>query len=227
MSHSPQVIAHRGLHTGALKENTLAAFTAAVEAGAEMVEFDVRRTAAHELVIIHDHRYRGVEVDSVSIDELERRTGFRPPLLTEVLDWAVGRVALDVELKEDGYVDQLVEPLLAFKRAGGELLVTSFLDPVLATLAQRAPELRLGLLLIWTAERAIERARACGVQALLPDQRLAREPLLGAAAQAHLEVIVWDFMVDQHTTLLSDARVTGVITDDVPGALAARNAMRA
>jgi fermentation-respiration switch protein FrsA (DUF1100 family) len=38
-----------------------------------------------------------------------------------------------------------------------------------------------------------------------------------------VSVIVWDFMAAQHAALLSDPRIDGVITDDVPGALAARS----
>jgi hypothetical protein len=34
---------------------------------------------------------------------------------------------------------------------------------------------------------------------------------------------VWDFMAAEHAALLSDPRIAGVITDDVPGALAARS----
>ena len=47
-----------------------------------------------------------------------------------------------------------------FAAAGGELLVTSFLDPLLAQLRQMAPSLRLGLLMMWTAAGRRPSARA-------------------------------------------------------------------
>lgn len=220
MSASPIVIAHRGVHNPGLTENTMAAFQAAIDAGADMVELDVRRTGAGELVILHDHAIGKVTLDSCSLDEFEAQTGLRPPLLTEVLDWARGHVGLDVELKEDGYVELLVPLLLDFARRDGDLIVTSFLDPVLLALHERAPALRLGLLLAWTADRFEQRAYACGAKTVLPEMKLLDEAVLGAAGNAGLELIVWDFMAGDHAPLLSDPRVKGVITDDVASALA-------
>jgi glycerophosphoryl diester phosphodiesterase len=225
MASRPRVIAHRGVHSGAATENTMAAFELALAAGAEMIELDVRRTGDDRLAILHDHDRAGVALDSCSLDQFEDRTGFRPPLLGEVLEWASGRIALDVELKEDGYAEQLAPLLESFAAAGNDLLVTSFLDPLLARLAQVAPKLRLGLLLEFTAMSAAERARAAGAGTVLPQMRLVKEPLIAELAGAGFELIVWDFMAADHAPLLSDARVAGVITDDVPGALAARTAL--
>ncbi len=222
MTTRPQVIAHRGVHATGAIENTMEAFQLALDAGADVVELDVRRTGDDQLAILHDHDHSGVALDSCPLDEFATRTGFRPPLLVDVMDWAAGRIALDVELKEDGYVEQLVPLLEGFVRAGGELLVTSFLDPLLASLGQLAPSLQLGLLVEWTARRAAERARAVGAQVVLPSMRLVDEPLISAVAGAGLELIVWDFMAADDAELLADTRFTGVITDDVSGALAAR-----
>jgi glycerophosphoryl diester phosphodiesterase len=222
MTSTPRVIAHRGVHSGAATENTMAAFELALDAGAEMIELDVRRTGDGQLAILHDHDQARVALDSCSLDEFERRTGFRPPLLTEVLEWATGRIALDVELKEDGYAEQVAPMLEVFATQGGELLVTSFLDPLLARIAEIAPALELGLLLEFTAMQAVDRARKAGAGTVVPEMKLAKEPLIADVVGAGLELIVWDFMAADHAPLLSDARVSGVITDDIAGALAAR-----
>jgi glycerophosphoryl diester phosphodiesterase len=198
----------------------MAAFEAAVSAGADMIELDVRRTGAGELAILHDHAIGKVTLDSCSLDEFEAQTGFRPPLLTEVLDWARGDIGLDVELKEDGYVEQLLPLLLDFARSASDLIVTSFLDPVLTQLQQRAPALQLGLLLSWTADRFEQRAYACGAKTVLPEMKLVDEAVVSGAKNAGLDLIVWDFMASDHAPLLSDPRVKGVITDDVPSAFA-------
>jgi glycerophosphoryl diester phosphodiesterase len=227
MTARPRVIAHRGVHASDATENTMRAFELALEAGAEMIELDVRRSGDGQLVILHDRGRAGVALDSCSLDEFESRTGFRPPLLEQVLAWASGRIALDVELKEDGYAEQLALPLETFAAAGGELLVTSCIDPLLARLAQLAPGLLLGLLLDFTAMRAVERARAAGAGTVLPATRLADEALHSGLEAAGLELIVWDFMAGEHAALLADTRVAGVITDDVPGAVAARAALTA
>ena len=217
----PLVIAHRGVHdTGAI-ENTLQAFELAVAAGADMIELDVRRTGSRELVILHDQERDGIRLDSCSLDEFERRTGFRPPLLIEVLAWADGHIALDVELKEDGYAEQVAPLLTGFGAAGNELIVTSFLDRLLARLAALAPGLKLGLLLESSAERAVQRARAAGARTLLPEVALVDEPLIESVTASELELIVWDFMAADHAPLLDDQRIHAVITDDVTGALTA------
>jgi glycerophosphoryl diester phosphodiesterase len=222
MPSTPRVIAHRGIHSGAATENTMAAFELALAAGAEMIELDVRRTGDGQLAILHDYDHAGVALDSCSLAEFEQRTGLRPPLLAEVLEWAAGRIALDVELKEDGYAEQVVPMLEAFTAAGAELLVTSFLDPLLARVKQISPSLELGLLLEFTAMSAAVRARAAGARTVLPQMKLTTEPLIAELAGAGLELVVWDFMAAEDAPLLADPRVAGVITDDVPGALAAR-----
>jgi len=48
-----QIVAHRGASIEA-PENTLAAFAKAIEVGADMIEFDVRRAPDGRLVISHD-----------------------------------------------------------------------------------------------------------------------------------------------------------------------------
>jgi glycerophosphoryl diester phosphodiesterase len=225
MTPAPYVIAHRGVHTTGAAENTMQAFQLAIEAGADAIELDVRRTGDGELAILHDRDRAGVALDSCSLDEFESRTGFRPPLLRDVLGWAAGRIALDVELKEEGYAEQ-VAPLLAdFVAAGGELLVTSFLDPLLARLAQVAPSLRLGLLIMWSAQRASQRALDAGASVVLPEMKLANELLISEVSDTGLELIVWDFMAADDSGLLADPCVAAVITDDVAGALAARAAL--
>lgn len=216
------MIAHRGVHSSRETENTMAAFELALDTGADMIELDVRRSGDGLLAILHDEARAGVALSSCPLDEFARVTGLRPPLLDEVLEWAAGRIALDVELKEDGYAEQVTPLLEAFTAAGGQLLVTSFLEPLLARVAEISPALELGLLLELTSEAAVTRAHAVGAGTVLPEMALVDEPLIGELTDAGLRLIVWDFMAADHAPLLADTRVAGVITDDVPGALAAR-----
>jgi glycerophosphoryl diester phosphodiesterase len=87
-----------------------------------------------------------------------------PPLLEEALELARGRIALDVELKEDGYVDEVAELLLGFAASGGDLIVTSFVDRVLVQLTELTPLLRRGLLL----KRSMDGARIARMRAAPP-----------------------------------------------------------
>jgi len=216
----PSVIAHRGAWGADIPENSLAAFEQAVELGADMIEFDVRRTRDRELIVFHDAEVAGAPVASLTRSEIEDLAGVLPPLLEDTLELARGKIALDVELKEDGDVDELADLLSDFAAHDGDLIVTSFLDLVLAQLTG----LSRGLVLSHSAERAAERASACGATIVLPKMQLVDEVLLAELSDAGLTVIVWDFMAAEHAALLSDTRISGVITDDVPGALSARSA---
>ena len=186
-----------------------------------MIEFDVRRTLDDQLIVCHDAAVAGASVAACTRADLAARAGLTAPLLTDVLELTAGRIGLDVELKEDGYVERVIA-LLRAGRHPEELIVTSFLDPVLAQLAALAPQVCTGLLVERGAEGAVRRARACGAGTLLPAAGLASGELLEASTAAGLASVIWDFDCQQHAALLADPRVRGVITDDVPAALAAR-----
>jgi glycerophosphoryl diester phosphodiesterase len=218
----PSVIAHRGVWGAGVPDNSLAAFEQAIDLGADMIEFDVRRTRDREVIVFHDAELAGAPVASLTRSEVEELTGVLPPLLEEALELAYGRIALDVELKEDGYVDELADLLSGFAASGGDLIVTSFVDRVLVQLTELTPQLSRGLVLSVSTEGAPERANACGATIVLPKMELVNETSLAEISGAGLPVIVWDFMAAEHAALLSDTRISGVITDDVPGALAAR-----
>jgi len=173
-------------------------------------------------VIFHDADVAGAPVASLTRSEIEELAGVLPPLLEEALELARGRIALDVELKENGYVDELADLLSGFAAGGGDLIVTSFVDTVVTQLTELVPQLGRGLVLSRSKDRALERANACGATTVLPRIRLVDESLLAELSDAGLDLIVWDFMAAEHAVLLSDPRIGGVITDDVPGALAAR-----
>ncbi|MFX1329560.1 MAG: glycerophosphodiester phosphodiesterase, partial [Promethearchaeota archaeon] len=54
MNKNILIIAHRGANSIA-PENTLKAFQKAIELGADMIEFDVRKTLDDRIVISHDN----------------------------------------------------------------------------------------------------------------------------------------------------------------------------
>ena len=99
------IMAHRGA-SAYERENTLRAFERAIELGADVVEFDVRKTADHVLIVHHDEKIRGRiirELPYADVGRLAGRGGFHVPMLEEVLILARGRIGLNAELKEQGY----------------------------------------------------------------------------------------------------------------------------
>ena len=194
--------AHRGAHLDGAPENTIAAFERAASLGAGAIEFDVRRSADDQLVVFHDAKLGRTPLDSLTAAEISARAGFEVPRLSDVLRWAGDRIVLDVELKEDGYVERVLEPLTDFEAAGGRLLVTSFIDRVLARVGQVAPGTRRGLLIGMTAIGAVARTRACGASTLVVQAKLASDRLLDEAGAGGLSVIVWDVLKTVESKLM-------------------------
>lgn len=106
-----KLIAHRGAHQRVgLRENTLAAFSAAQAAGAWGIEFDVRWTADLVPVVIHDaDTERAFDVplmvSEVSFDELRQQVP-DVPSLSEVVDQFGGELHLMIETKCEPWIDQ-------------------------------------------------------------------------------------------------------------------------
>jgi glycerophosphoryl diester phosphodiesterase len=101
-----KIISHRGEHDNRrVRENTLAAFTSAAEAGCWGLEFDVRWTQDLYPVVFHDvnaQRVFGIdlEISQVSLAQLQQRIP-EIPTLREVVERFAGRQHLMVELKRD------------------------------------------------------------------------------------------------------------------------------
>ncbi len=99
-------IAHRGLHSDAVPENSLEGFRLAVDQGYG-IEFDVHLTKDGHLVVMHDYntlRACGQKhvIERSSFDLLRSLTltnGQKIPTLDEVLDVVDGAVPLVIELK--------------------------------------------------------------------------------------------------------------------------------
>jgi glycerophosphoryl diester phosphodiesterase len=229
MSHA-MIAAHRGVADGAA-ENTITAFTNAIEVGADMIEFDVRRTRDGELIAFHDASAGGVPVRGLTRAEIEAAAGVRPPLLAEVLRTCAGRIALDVELKEDGYVADV----MAVLRAGfdpARLVVTSFLPAVVAQAKEACAEVKTGLLV--GEDRSpldlpgrvrelypVDLARRVRADYLAPHYRLAALGVLRRAAAAGLPCLLWTVnspaLIRKYA---ADPRVAAIITDVAARAVA-------
>jgi glycerophosphoryl diester phosphodiesterase len=217
------IVAHRGAW-GEAPQNSLQALTAAIEAGCEMVELDVRRTRDGQLVAVHDARVQGTPVAELSHEQLRSRLApGQAPLLSEMVALAGGRIGLDVELKEAGYVSRTMDELSGLDP--GQCVVTSFLDEVLVRVRETAPELRTGLLVAAGARgRRLEaRMQETGASFLAPQAGLARAGMLAWAAKRGLESYVWT-VNDRRAlrTMLTDERVAAVITDRPATALNVR-----
>jgi glycerophosphoryl diester phosphodiesterase len=138
------IIAHRGYHA-AVPENTLAAFEAAVIAGANGIETDVRISRDGVPVLIHD---RIIASDWAVADptrkEIEQAVGHEVPTLDEALEYFPG-ILWNVEIKTVQALSTVIR-VLEKHQAGHRIIVTSFRHDLVAVCASSL-KVNCGLLL--------------------------------------------------------------------------------
>ncbi|MGE5313674.1 MAG: glycerophosphodiester phosphodiesterase [Acidobacteriota bacterium] len=161
----PLIIAHRGF-SDAAPENTMAAFRKALDAGADMIELDVRESSDHHFMVIHDKKIRRTtmmrgEVRSYTAAELRRidngswfGSGYaheRILRLSEALRLAARGMLFNVEIKTDVKTDvhQAASSLLeevAKARCMHRVLFTSFNHKVIKAINQSGAPVATGIL---------------------------------------------------------------------------------
>jgi glycerophosphoryl diester phosphodiesterase len=205
------VCAHRGA-SAYLPENSADAFVSAVAMGADAIETDVRRTPQGRLVLAHDPLPAQPSPDLVELGDL--------------VEMAAGRIRLDVELKEAGYEQEVLEVLTPQPEG---LLVTSFLPEVVTAIRALDPTVRTGLILGPWDESPDRFARAddCGAEVLVPHADLLDDGLRDEAVRRRQPLVVWTVNDrDALARLIADPAVGCVITDVPDVALALRGGVR-
>lgn len=246
----PRVFAHRGLVTPELTsqgiaENTLAAFEAAVAAGAEYLETDCHLSSDGEVVLFHDDDLRRVAgdprtVSDVSYAELRDIMASRGGVLTlrELLErFDVSKFNVDVKS------DAVAEPAAHILSSHGDrVLLASFDDSrrqraVTAAAAQGSAlatspgRSRLMQLLLAVAMRSRTGAAKAltGVDAVqIPERhrgvRVLSPSLIDYVHHLGLEVHVWTVNDPARMRGLVEMGVDGIITDRADLALASLHA---
>jgi glycerophosphoryl diester phosphodiesterase len=208
--------------------NTFASFDAALEAGVDMIEFDVlREKDSDRLILAHDYADAADRVPHAFEEALEYLASAR-----------FGGVELDVDLKLPGYERRVLDALQDRGLLKRSLISTQYRES-LELLRRRDPGVRLGwsvpkltrdpfrsrtttvpafallqvyrLLLPGRAAAAI-RARQC--DALMVHWRLVTSRLVRRVRAAGGEVYVWTVDELPRLRALEALGVTGVITND-------------
>jgi glycerophosphoryl diester phosphodiesterase len=163
--HETKISAHRGASLSA-PENTMAAFEEAAMNMADLIELDVQMTSDGELVVMHDSnalRTTGVdrEISDMTLAEVKQLdagsffskeyAGEQVPTLEEVLDFAKGRINVNVEIKSGVFgtavADKVVE-LIQAKNMQEECVVTSFEIDLLQRVKELEPNIEVGYILV-------------------------------------------------------------------------------
>ena len=219
------IIAHRGASACA-RENTLDAFKKAIDSGADMIEFDVRRTKNNVFIAYHDEHIQGEMVKELTYEaaeELAGRHGFSIPTVEEVLENTSGEIKLLVELKEEGYEKDVLEVLLKHFK-DDDLIIASFNAHSLKIIRDNYPKLKVGLILAEDVSRDVMQRvfkplrikRSMGIEAdyLILHWRLLGSGFFEKAKINNKPVFVWTVNDERLLLeLLNDERISGIITD--------------
>lgn len=189
---APLIIAHRGASAVA-PENTIAAFQAAIDAGADGIEFDVRLARDGVPVVIHDetlYRTAGVRgrVTDMSLDQLKP---FDVPSVAQLFElFQSNKLVLHLEMKETRVAEECCR-LVEQYDLKDRVVFSCFEHSVLQTIKNIDPSLKTAALFQPPAAFIVRRARAVGADGLALHHRLANPRLLEDATQAGLKVAVW------------------------------------
>ena len=139
-------------------ENTMRSFRSAIAAGCDLLECDVHLSSDGRLVVIHDHTLErttngtGMVRDHTAAElrRLDAGEGEHIPLLQEVVELAIGKVGLVIEIKQipiqyPGLEEKLVN-MLRQLGAVADCAVVSFHHPSIRLLRDMEPSLQLGVL---------------------------------------------------------------------------------
>ncbi len=235
----PLIFAHRGARDVA-PENTLAAFDAAIQAGADGIELDVRRCRTGEVVVMHDEVVDRTtngsgRVETISLEMLrlldagswfaQEFRDERIPTLAETLDLVGHRLLVNIEIKatrlrSDGLEAEVVQ-LVRERDMQDRVIISSFNPAVLIRLKRLAPELPRGLL--YAPDLPVYLSRAWAVPlirpcALHPHYSMVTEHSVREARRAGYRVNAWTVNEDHDMMRLINLGVDGIITDH-PGRL--------
>jgi glycerophosphoryl diester phosphodiesterase len=208
------VVAHRG-SSGSAPENTMAAFKAAVTAGADMIELDVRFSAECTCVVMHDRTLRRTTsgrgfVHSTPLSVLQsldagswfsaRFARERIPTLAEVFHALPHSMGVNCEIKTEGdprsrrMRARILAETLARSGAGRRIIVSSFDHRFLSILSRQALAVTLGILvqpLRDLAKTPSRIARRTGATSIFCSRRLVRHRLIDDAHAHGLTIGVY------------------------------------
>ena len=224
-------IGHRGA-AGVAPENTKMSFVKALDLGADAIELDVTLTEDEVVIVFHDDtlerttngRGRVSETEFRKIAELDAGgwfgasfTGIEVPTLEEVLQVFGGRTTINVELKPDLRMEQLVKRVVesvARFQLFDSILFSSFHHDAMTLLRDLVPEARIGILCqIGGFPFAVSHAERLGAETIHPQAKMVDHELVHVAHEKGFGVWTWTANEPGEITLLKAMGVDGIFSD--------------
>ncbi len=229
------IVAHRGNTATVKSENTIEAFQNAMvvlrdcvnDIGIHQIEFDLRMSRDGYLISYHDRTIDDINIGDLDYQELRsiaQRKGFDIPLFEDILKLCCNRIALDIELKEEGYEDRIVFLTTKYLKYA-DFVVKSFNDASIRKIKDLDPKIKTGLLLgkvstkfplssICSQFFPEYRIWKTGANFVAPHFRLLKFGFLWRMKLLDTEVYVWTVNEEWRLfKLLSNKYISAIITD--------------
>lgn len=203
---------------GVEPENTLRSFTAAQNAGLDLIELDLHLSKDGALVVMHD-----ADVDRTTdgtgpiadktlaeLRALDAGRGERVPVFEEVLE-AV-RTPLQAEIKDVAAARALAE-VMHRKDLVGRVEVSSFHDEAVAEIARLVPGVRTALIASRYGTDLVDRAVEAGAATVCLNIRRLSLEVVEEARKADLKIIGWVVNTQDQLRLVRALQLDGATTD--------------
>ena len=234
-SRAPEAIAHRGVRDR-YPENSLPAFSAALDAGADAIELDVHASRDGILVVHHDPMLpvsspsqlagRAIAaLDSLELATFELAPGVALPTLEEILTAVMPRAKVYIEIK-GAHIEQSVADVLAkFPSAEATCAVHSFDHRIVQRFRSLAPAITAGILLVGYPIDAAAVLKSAGARDLWESVEFIDTEMVTSIHRAGGRVIAWTANDPADWKRLTALGVDGICTDRTAALVAAmRNA---
>ena len=233
----PWIIGHRGYHAK-YPENTLAAFEAAIKAGADMIELDVMLSRDRKVAVIHDATLERTTQGSGSVADLTlaelqqldagswfdtRFSNQRIPELSEVLELVDGRVYVNIEIKSNAYephhppdaIENQVVEMLRLKNLLDSCMISSFDFDILEQIAFMRNPPAIGFISKEPATpKTVQMCTHLKTFSWHPDQRIVTRDQVGKMHAVGMRVFPYNVNKLADFTRMRSMKVDGVITND-------------
>ncbi len=224
---NPFIWAHRGACC-CTPENTLSAFSAAVEAGADGIELDIHLSRDGVPIVIHDEALERTtdgcglvaEMTLQQLRQLDAGSWFSTdfdgesiPRLEDVLRIFGNQLRLNLELK-DLHAGTVVLKLLN-QYPAADIVVSSFNYDLLKHLRSVNADLPIAVLFeIGNWRHAVKVAKELSACAFHPELNQVNDAMIAACTEANLPVFVWTVDDVSVARNLIDKGVAGLFTND-------------
>jgi len=210
------IFGHRGSPTR-FPENTLASFEAALRAGADGFETDLRLLSDRTAILYHDDELDDADIESLSVSQLPER-GASVAVLRDLAAYAE-RTTMILEVKRSKWEDALLDQI----RDWPNIVVASFDHSIIDVLHQRAVPFALGITTFGVIIDIAEYAIRLGATWCFPSYRYVDAEMVASLHEQGVKVVPWTPNRVREWQFLRSIGCDGVITDVPAEAVAWRS----